>query len=267
MVITFCGYDIKRNQDEYEAEILRILEKEVGDERVEVLVCCTDGLEQTALYCCCAYKSKHPDMKLILVPISDDIPPYLDEFFDAVLHPAFDDMTPEEAIRYRNNYIVDKCDIYITNFDDRRGPMFKLYRRAKMNEKRAYNLCDSPCFTKGISILSNPEKTITLDSVWDYDIEIESPAYFVRHIFSYLREHIGLIEEPDYKRLYDETLEFQIRMGFKDREWNESKEKKDRTTIELLADLFNGLPSNLNSKYTKAQIDDFLEYRRAIWNA
>lgn len=206
-------------------------------------------------------------MKLILIPISDDIPPDLCEFFDTVLHPSFGNMSREEAIDYRNHFIIDRCDVYITNFDNQYGAMFEMYQRAKMEEKRIYNLCDSLCFTKGISILAESEKAITLDSLWNYDIGIESPAYFVRHIFSYLREHIELTREPDYKRLYDETLEFQIRMGSQNREWNESRSEKDRKMIEHLADLYNGLPSNRGNKYTKEQVDDYLEYRRAIWNA
>ena len=116
MVIAFCGYDIKSNRDEYNAVILRILEEEVGDKSAEVLVCGTDGLNRAVLKCCYMYKSRHPDMKLILVPISDDVPPYFKEYFDTVLHPVFDDMNREEAINYRNNFIVDKCDIFITNF-------------------------------------------------------------------------------------------------------------------------------------------------------
>lgn len=267
MVITFWGRDIQKNQDEYDAEILRILEKEAGDQNTEIYIGNIAGFEETALVCCSMYKAEHPNMKLVFVPLSDDIPPYFHEFFDTYLHPSFADMTLEDAIAYRNHYIVDICDVYITNFDNNLGSMFEMYQRAKMCGKRVYNLCDSLCFTKGISILSEPEKAITMDSVWDYDIEIEYPAYFVRHIFSYLREHMELIEKPDYKHLYNETLEFQIRMRFKDYDWNESKAEKSRQAVEHLADLYNGIPSNSDSKYTKAQVDDYLEYRRAIWNA
>ncbi len=267
MVITFCGYDIIKNQNEYNTEIIRILEEEVGDEKSEVFVCRTVGLEQAALLCCCMYKTKHPNMKLILVPISNDIPPYFDDFFDAILHSSFEDETTEYAIRYRNNYIVDKCDVYITNFDNRCSEMFDMYQRAKISGKKVYNLCDSLCFTKGFSILSEPQKAITLDSVWDYDIEIPYPSYFVRHIFSYLRERIELTQDPDYKRLYDETLEFQIRMVVKDREWNENILDKNREMIEHLADLYNSLPSNESNKYTKKQVDDYLEFRRSIWHS
>ena len=55
-ICAFLGQSIEGNQDKYIAEILRILETEIGDEDVEILIGGIEGMIPTALLCCNIYK-------------------------------------------------------------------------------------------------------------------------------------------------------------------------------------------------------------------
>ena len=141
-ICTFFGQSIIGNQDKYIADILRILDKEIGEDNVKFLIGGIEGMVPTALLCCYIYKTTHPNTKLILVPTSNDIPPYLRKIFDIVFYSALEDETPENAIKYRNHYIVDHCNLIITNFYDTADTVFDLYLHAEKMGKTVYNLHD-----------------------------------------------------------------------------------------------------------------------------
>lgn len=47
-----------------------------------------------------------------------------------------------------------------------------------------------------------------------------STVYFIRHVFCFLREHMDLLEHPDYRQLYEEMLDCQIRWAVEHSGWN-----------------------------------------------
>lgn len=141
-ICTFFGQSIDGNQDKYIAEILRILETEIGDEDAEILIGGIEGMIPTALLCCDIYKRSHPNIKTVLVPISNDFPDFYRDIFDTMLYSSLDDKTPESAEIYRNGYIIDCCNIFITNFYGNDSCEFQLSKRALNAEKTVYNLYD-----------------------------------------------------------------------------------------------------------------------------
>ena len=93
-----------------------------------------------------------------------------------------------------------------------------------------------------------------------------SNHYHIRHIFNALREHKELLEQPDYKRLYDEAQDFLFRHAAEITGWKEDKREWAYDWIEFLADLNNSHEDN-NEKYSIETVDSFLEERRKIWNS
>lgn len=141
-ICAFLGQSIEGNQDKYIAEILRILETEIGDEDVEILIGGIEGMIPTALLCCNIYKKSNPNIKTVLVPSTNDFPHFYRELFDTTLYFSLDDETPESAVIYRNNYMVDHCNVFITNFHRNDSCEFQLSKRALNAEKTVYNLYD-----------------------------------------------------------------------------------------------------------------------------
>ena len=141
-ICAFLGQSIEGNQDKYIAEILRILETEIGDEDAEILIGGIEGMIPTALLCCNIYKKSNPNIKTILVPSTNDFPHFYRELFDTTLYFSLDDETPESAVIYRNNYMVDHCNVFITNFHGNDSCEFQLSKRALNAEKAVYNLYD-----------------------------------------------------------------------------------------------------------------------------
>ena len=141
-ICTFFGQSIEGNQDKYIAEILRILETEIGDENAEILIGGIEGMIPTALLCCNIYKRSHPNIKTVLVPSTNDFPRFLGELFDTTLYFSLEDETPESAVIYRNNYMVNLCHVFITYFHENDSCEFQLCKRALNAEKTVYNLYD-----------------------------------------------------------------------------------------------------------------------------
>lgn len=139
-ICAFFGRHIAGNQDKYIAEILRILNETIGEERAEILFGDIEGIIPTALLACCIYRSTHPNTKLAFVSISNDIPEYFRKVFNAIYYSSFEDETQDYAIMYRNNFIVDNCDVYITCCCESDNIANDLYLRAQKSNKTIYNL-------------------------------------------------------------------------------------------------------------------------------
>lgn len=92
-----------------------------------------------------------------------------------------------------------------------------------------------------------------------------SDYYYIRHIFSVLRENKELLENPDYQRLYDEAKDFLFRHAVESCGWNKDKRDWGYEWIEFLADLSNSHEDN-TEKYSIETVDSFLAERRKIWN-
>lgn len=104
---------------------------------------------------------------------------------------------------------------------------------------------------------------ITEESVWRYNCKIRSPYYFISHIYCYLREHTELLEQPDYRRLYEETLEFQINYAIENCGFKKENAERNQWIIEFFSDLQN--KGKYFTKFTRVPVDKYLEYRRSVW--
>lgn len=91
------------------------------------------------------------------------------------------------------------------------------------------------------------------------------PSNQISHIFFYLREHMELTADPEYRRLYKEILNYMIRYGVVECGYDPWQRRRNRINIEIYANAFNSYAGNQTSKYTKEQVDEFLDYRRKIW--
>ena len=89
-------------------------------------------------------------------------------------------------------------------------------------------------------------------------------GYVARRVFYFLREHPELLEQEDYKRVYDEMMEvvFFLSQGHLGRE---AKDMELRELFEFMADLFNRKNIAGTVKFKKEDVDEYLRLRRAVW--
>ncbi len=92
-----------------------------------------------------------------------------------------------------------------------------------------------------------------------------SNYYYIRHIFYALREHAELLEDSDYKRLYDEAQDFLFRYAVKSCGLSKDEREWGYDCIELLADLLNAQKST--EKYSLETVDSLIAERRKIWKS
>lgn len=89
---------------------------------------------------------------------------------------------------------------------------------------------------------------------------------YVRRAFCFLREHLELCKQPDWKRLYEECIYFQIVDARVNHDWTDDEPAEQRKWIELLADLENKHKNGSSSRFDIKEVEKFLEYRKAEWN-
>lgn len=86
--------------------------------------------------------------------------------------------------------------------------------------------------------------------------------YFVRRIFHTLRFNMQLLENPGYKRLYDECLEHLFQRAVLLGEAEESEREECYEIIRYLADLNARYPEK---RLPLKDVDAFLNERKAVW--
>ncbi|MBQ9080565.1 MAG: hypothetical protein IJY27_05790 [Clostridia bacterium] len=104
---------------------------------------------------------------------------------------------------------------------------------------------------------------ITEQSVWEYIGGKYSPSYFIRHIFYYLWAHPELLDDPEYRCLYEETSDFQIRHTLRHKKYTKSEEQKYREVNELMAELTY---ADMTDKFDEQTVNKYLIHRRAERN-
>ena len=140
MTITFCGHSTFNKTDEYEHELLEILENTVGDAPAEFFLGGYGNFDSFAYSCCKKYKGKHPKASLVFVTPYLRIDPTYAALYDSVVYPDIEDKPLKFAITYRNKYMVEKSDIVIAFIDHEWGGAYKTYVYAKRKGKRVINL-------------------------------------------------------------------------------------------------------------------------------
>ena len=109
------------------------------------------------------------------------------------------------------------------------------------------------------------EDIVPIEITADSMEHLGSDCYHIRHIFNALREHKELLDQPDYKRLYDEALDFLFRHAVECCGWSKDRREWGYGWLEFLADLNNSHDDN-TKKYSKEAVDSFLAERRKNWN-
>ncbi len=100
----------------------------------------------------------------------------------------------------------------------------------------------------------------------DAEIRWRGHPNYIRHIFFALMEHKELLGNPDYKRLYDEALDYLFRYSVVCGDLNINDRENGYEVIQLLACFYNTEYENNDLKFSIDTVNSFLEKRRKIWN-
>lgn len=92
-----------------------------------------------------------------------------------------------------------------------------------------------------------------------------SAFYFLRHILCFLRQNPELCKQSDYKELYNETIVLLILHAHAENDWTRNEPKEQQGYIELLADLENKNADSNFEYFSIEIIDDYLAYRKMMW--
>ena len=86
---------------------------------------------------------------------------------------------------------------------------------------------------------------------------------FVRRVFNALREHKELLNSPDYKRLYDEAIDYLYRSFSYLPSWREGGTEQGYKCLEFVADITN---PDIKEKLSIDTVNAFLDERQKIWD-
>lgn len=89
------------------------------------------------------------------------------------------------------------------------------------------------------------------------------PSVYIRHVCCFLCEHTELLEQPDYKKMYDVLMDYLLAYSidlFKDDEQPPSSEQEYRELTERYIALFTALPKKSFERYPKREIDAYLKH-------
>ena len=162
----------------------------------------------TALLCCNIYKRSHPNIKTVLVPSTNDFPCFYRELFDATLYFSLEDETPESAVIYRNNYMVDHCNVFITNFHRNDGCEFQLCKRA-LNAEKYFGTNNAEVYTMDITPYSYQQEI--LDKL---EAERKVRGYYRNLVVAATGTGKTVISALDYKRFRKQNPDKPCRLLF-----------------------------------------------------
>ena len=114
--------------------------------------------------------------------------------------------------------------------------------------------------------LKNKYRVVEFE-IWFYTKGKWKPFYFLRHILCFLRQHPELCEQSDYKELYEETVTLLILYAHAESSWTIKKPTNQQGWIELLADLESKNEDGAAEIFTIEIIDEYLAYRKNMWNS
>ena len=107
---------------------------------------------------------------------------------------------------------------------------------------------------------------ITPIEITAYQVFEDSHIYNnLRHVFNALRENKELLEQPDYKRLYDEVIDYLYRYSVREIGLKSGREKL-YDILELYSDLENASPIIEGRKFSVDTLNTFLSARRLSWS-
>lgn len=94
-----------------------------------------------------------------------------------------------------------------------------------------------------------------------------SETHYIRQIFLTLRDNMELLEDPDYKRLYDEALDYWVKDLENKCILRKNNRKNNYENVELTADIFVDASKRNNEKlFSIDEVNTFLDARRQVWD-
>ncbi len=146
MVITFCGHSTFVKTPEIEAQLLSILQNQVGDEQADLFLGDYGSFDSFARECCRKYQLEHPRVSLVLITPYMTIEhqknrlEYQKDYYDTIVYPEIEDKPLKFAISYRNKWMVEHADLVISYVNRNSGGAWQTYQHAKRKNKPIINL-------------------------------------------------------------------------------------------------------------------------------
>ncbi len=146
MIISFFGHAQFQGTEEYEQEILAFLEKQVGEQGVDLYLGDHGDFDRFAYDCCKKYQQMHPHVSLIFITpyltiaYQQNHLTYQKNRFDAIIYPEIEDKPLRFAITYRNQWMVEQSDYVVCGIMHDFGGAYKAYRHAKRKKKPIFNV-------------------------------------------------------------------------------------------------------------------------------
>ena len=106
---------------------------------------------------------------------------------------------------------------------------------------------------------------ITEEVIWAYEGRKAAPHWFVSHIFFYLRTHANLLENTDYKRLYEECIVYLNKHMNQNKAYLGLEHMDYREYLEQWADIVHDLGDNFEME--SSDVENFLNFRRRAWKS
>lgn len=148
MIVAFCGHANYVEQSGDKEDVLRFLEKRVGDSSVEFFLGEYGNFDSFAYACAKRFRELHSRAKLIFVTpyLSEHYrkndPLYLQARFDQIIYPPIEHVPPRYAILHRNQWIAREADLLIAYITHEYGGAHTMYRHASRAGKEIYNIAE-----------------------------------------------------------------------------------------------------------------------------
>ena len=140
MIITFCGHSTFFKSTEIEAQLLSILQSQVGEARCDFYLGGYGSFDSFARECCRKYQSEHPNVSLVYVTPYLEIDELTLKLYDESVYPPLEDKPRKFAISYRNKWMVENADLVIAYVNHSSGGAYTTYQHAKRKKKQIINL-------------------------------------------------------------------------------------------------------------------------------
>ena len=258
MYITFCGHSDYVETPEDRQNMMWTLAEVIGDRPANLYFCENGAFDGFAFSCCKEYKKTHPKVRLINVSADimewfykTDLDPK-DEGYDRYFFPpALVDVPTKFAVAHRNYYILDETNWVISYITHEQDTAYTMYEYAYYLGSKVVNLAH-----KNISDIISVDITLDLEEL------AGGNKYSLLSLFRRFRAHKELLEDPDYKRLYDEILEESYKNSPEQTENKEGEIALHEAVGDLMVKDFSAEPERISAE----PLTCLLKQRKRIWN-
>ena len=258
MVITFFGdFDyVETPQDRQ--KMMWTLTEVIGDRPAKLYFGGNGAFDEFAFNCCWEYKKINPNIKL--VNVKSDIMEWCEETelnsptdgYDKYFFPPMLLETPRKfAASHRNFYMVEKAHIVIFYIKRENTAAYNMYEYAHYTKKITVNLAQ-----ENMSDVISVDIALAITRIWG------NGNYSLTNLFRRFRAHKELLEDPDYKRLYDEILEESYKNSPEQPENKEGEIALHEAVGDLMVKDFSAEPERISAE----PLTCLLKQRKRIWN-